>query len=128
MTHFATIALHSNNVVHIVLAGSPDGALFEEEFLRPLDALLANKNRFALVIDAQNVTGVSMPVAWAMIKWMRANRSLIKTYLRASGVVIVNDAVKAIMEFVLSVQPASAPMTISTATQDAWNFVASYHN
>ena len=126
MAQFAAITPHANNVVHFVLSGNPDISVFEAEFLRPLDALLANKNRFSLVIDAQGVSGVAMPVAWVMIKWMRANREKLKLHLRASGVVLMNDAVKSIMAFVLSVQTPAAPMRIFNTVAEAWTFVGSY--
>jgi len=124
MPEFAGVTLH-NEVVHIVLAGSPSKEVFESEFLRPLDGLLAAKIPFSLVVDATAVSGVSMSVAWAMIKWMREKRPTLTLYLRATGVVLVNEAVRAIMEFVFGMQPPVAPLKITPTTTDAWNFVKS---
>jgi len=123
MSAFAAVTPHENNTVHFVMVGNPSAAAFESEFVYPLEALLANETRFSVVVDATNVTGVSMTVAWRMIKWMRANKPKLATYLRGSGVVIVNPTVKSIMEFVLSVQPAAAPMHITTTVADAWSFI-----
>jgi hypothetical protein len=120
--NFAVVNV-KENVIHFVLAGNPTSEIFELEFLRALDGLIANEKSFLLVVDAQGVTGVSMSVAWSMIKWMRQNRNKLKLYLRGTGVVIQNEAVKAIMEFVLSMQPAVAPLEITSTTVDAWNFV-----
>lgn len=120
---FAAVTKHANNIVHFGLVGNPDGATFEAEFLRPLEALLANQVPFALVVDACAVTGVAMSVAWTMIKWMRSNRALLKMWLRGTGVVTTNDAVKAIMDFVFSMQPPVAPMLIVNNARDAWSFV-----
>ena len=117
------VATKHDNIVHFGLVGNPSNATFQSEFLRPLEALLANQEPFLIVVDATAVTGVAMSVAWAMIKWMRTNRPLLKQWLRGSGVVITNDAVAAIMEFVLSMQPPVAPMSIVNNTQEAWSFV-----
>jgi hypothetical protein len=124
MPEFAAVSIHED-VVHFVLAGNPSVEAFEAEFLRPLDGLLSTQKRFSLVVDAIGVTGVCMSVAWSMIKWMRANRPLLKLHLNATGVVLQNEAVKTIMEFVLSVQPSVAPLLITSTATLAVNFVRS---
>ncbi len=105
------------------MTGSPDVDAFESGFLTPLEGLLNNQTRFALVIDAQNVTGVSMGVALRMVKWMRAHRDGLSLHLRGTGIVIVNDAVKAIMQFVMSLQTPTAPLHLAETATEAWNFV-----
>lgn len=125
-TRFASITKHDNNIIHFVLVGNPSVSTFTSDFLTPLNALVSNQKRFSLMIDTQHIDKISMKVAYAMIKWMRANRSAMKTYLRATGVLITNQAVKSIMEFVISMQPPASPLQICETMMDAWNFVSNY--
>lgn len=126
MSSFVSVVNHPNNIIYFTLVGNPTESVFESEFLRPLDALIANQQPFALVVDATHVTGVAMTVALSMVKWMRHHRAELGLWLRASGVILVNKAVKAIMEFVLSVQPPVAPMLIADTPHEAWNFVSGH--
>lgn len=123
---FAAVTAHADRIIHFTLVGNPSVDVFESEFVRALDGLLSTQTKFSIVVDAQSVTGVSMTVAWTMIKWMRANKKQLQTYLRATGVVIVNPSVKSILDFVLSVQTPAAPMQITSTVADAWNFVVSH--
>ena len=119
---FAQVEEQPNNIFFFSLHGNPTWDVFESELLNKFSELLRSGPKIAFIIDASDVTGMSVSIAKQTAKWMKTNKPLIKEKLVCTGLCIPNEVVKGMLDLVLSVQKPTAPLKVFEELEGAQSF------
>lgn len=105
------------------ISGSPPVDMCEEQFIAPVDGLLARGVPFTLIIDCREVSSVSLSASWMIVNWIRSNRGAIERTLRGTAILSRDPFIQRGVEFVFSIQTPFCPVQLVDLIEDAWFFV-----
>lgn len=89
-----------------------------------LQALVDRKKPFVFLVDTTKVVDFNpITCGYEIIKWMKANKSLLKKYLLGSSVIMKNRMVTDILNWVFERQKPVSPNLITLSKEDAENFI-----
>lgn len=123
----ATIQVFEGLMVHVVFnAGQVTVDKFREDFLSALQQLLDNEQPFTLFVDTTQMATVPLSVCLDIVSFMKKNRSKCKLYLNASAVIVGNEFIAGLLQYVFKLSPPVSPNVVVRTQSDAMDFLRSH--
>jgi hypothetical protein len=95
-----------------------------KQFIAILQALVDRKKPFVFFVDTRQVSEFNfLTCGYEILRWMKTNKPLLKQYLLASAVVMKNELVTNILNWVFERQKPVSPNIITLSKDEAENFI-----
>lgn len=95
-----------------------------KDFTNILQALVDRKKPFVFFVDTTQVTDFNfLTCGYEIVRWMKANKPHLRKYLIASSVLMKNELVTKILNWVFERQKPVSPNLITLSKDDAENFI-----
>ncbi len=114
-------------MVHVVFNKlEPSVASFRTDFLNALQQLLNNEKPFTLFVDTSEMGTVPLSVCLDIVRFMRLNRDKCRAFLKASAVIVKNEFITGLLQYVFTLSPPVSPNVIVQTPSDALSFLQSH--
>ena len=123
----ALINVFEGLMVHVVFNKvQPSVETFRSDFLSALQQLLDNKAPFTLFVDTSEMGTVPLSVCLDIVRFMKKNRDACKLYLRASAIIVKNEFITGLLQYVFTLSPPVSPNRVTKNPTDALDFIHSH--
>lgn len=123
----ASISVFEGLMVHVVFNKvQPSVETFRADFLCALQQLLDNKEPFTLFVDTSEMGTVPLSVCLDIVRFMKKNREACKLYLRASAIIVKNEFITGLLQYVFTLSPPVSPNRVTKNSTDALAFIHSH--
>jgi len=126
---FYNLNLDAWPLVHVVLGSAPkddeEFNMFQDAFLGVLQGVLADqvehshKDRISLVMELDGIVEASFAQKLQGVGFIRTIQPLVVPTIRCTALVIRSDTVRAIVEFILNLQPLKSLHAVFDNSADA---------
>lgn len=123
----ANIQVFDGLMVHVVFNEvEPRVETFRSDFLNALEQLLQNARPFTLFVDTSQMKKVPLSVCLDIVRFMKVNRPLCQQYLTASAVIVKNEFIRGLLQYVFTLSPPVSPNAIVKTSDEALQFIESH--
>ena len=104
----------------------PSAKWLRENILILVENVLNKHNEFTLYVDGSNVEEIPvMSCVMEMVRFMRKNDELFRTYLRGSSIRVVTSMTKNVLKLLFKIKPPVAPLKLVENKEDGYAFIHS---
>ena len=120
---FAEFNIYKGLYVHVRLTmASPTIEQFKT-FLDGMLQILDRNEKMCMLVDSTAVKSAPLSAAWAVIEFMKANRTQFQKLSNGTAIVVGNETVANLLNFAFKVQPPTSPYLVSVDIDTANAFV-----
>jgi hypothetical protein len=127
MSSCADIQVFEGLFVQVIFKNvEPTVETFRTGFLDALQQLLDNGQPFTLFVDTSELKKVPLSVCLDIVRFMKTNRPLCRLYLKASAVIVKNEFIRGLLQYVFTLSPPVSPNAVVKTPEEAIQFIRSH--
>jgi hypothetical protein len=98
-----------------------------ENFIAILQILIDMDKPFVFLVDTREISKFNfLNCGWGVVQWMKKNKPKIKKILKGSAVIVKNQLVSDVLNWIFEKQPPVSPNKITTDINEAKLFIENF--